>query len=372
MEVEQVKNHRNSNHLMDRSWRFKFWAPVLLLAMGSLGCEEKPDPPTPNPPAPSVDAGTPAPNPPADAGLTPTVDGGANAALDAGTSARLDAGSTEAFDAGPTIVINACTLGTDLCDMNAICSGLEDGYTCACTAGYEGDGRTDGTGCTNIDECATQTHNCDVNANCFDIEPFVLEEDNRLGFYCICKNGWEGNGVACLDINECAEGIDTCDMNATCSNTEGGFGCGCNDFFTGDGTTCTEIPMSEADNNVAGKYLMTYRLLREAIAFGSYDEDLDLNDDGILSVLDIVAARCAAHSQTSGAFFEQLDLGCPITEGVQEDLFNAVNSMAETECTTDADCQGQAPGSARCTDPDVSCRCLRIGRSNFSECQPQY
>ncbi|XP_072016750.1 snaclec purpureotin subunit beta-like [Amphiura filiformis] len=37
---------------------------------------------------------------------------------------------------------NNCTLGTDNCDVNATCTATVDSFTCACNAGYSGDGVT--------------------------------------------------------------------------------------------------------------------------------------------------------------------------------------------------------------------------------------
>ncbi|TNF31813.1 MAG: hypothetical protein EP329_11810, partial [Deltaproteobacteria bacterium] len=45
----------------------------------------------------------------------------------------------------------------------------------------------------------------------------------------------------CTDIDECAAGSDNCDANATCTNTVGAFTCACNDGYEGDGVTCTQI-----------------------------------------------------------------------------------------------------------------------------------
>ena len=44
----------------------------------------------------------------------------------------------------------------------------------------------------------------------------------------------------CLsDINECNTETDNCDVNAKCTNTDGSFTCTCNKGYTGDGETCT-------------------------------------------------------------------------------------------------------------------------------------
>ena len=80
--------------------------------------------------------------------------------------------------------------------------------------------------CINVNECVERSHDCDVNADCFD----------RDGdFYCECIAGFEGKGQTCTDIDECVEGsIDRsgikgryefspsiCHGNNVCVNTEG-------------------------------------------------------------------------------------------------------------------------------------------------------
>ena len=41
---------------------------------------------------------------------------------------------------------------------------------------------------TDVDECATNKHNCDANAVC---------TDTKDGFTCACKTGFSGNGTKC-------------------------------------------------------------------------------------------------------------------------------------------------------------------------------
>ncbi|WP_328700921.1 FG-GAP-like repeat-containing protein [Corallococcus silvisoli] len=130
----------------------------------------------------------------------------------------------------PTVCtdIDECAAGTDNCDENATCTNIGGSFTCACKAGYAGDGVT----CTDIDECAAGTDNCDENATCTNIGG---------SFTCACKAGYAGDGVTCTDIDECAAGTDNCDENATCTNIGGSFTCACNAGYEGDGVTCTNI-----------------------------------------------------------------------------------------------------------------------------------
>ena len=43
--------------------------------------------------------------------------------------------------------------------------------------------------CIDVDECASDTSNCDPNTDCL---------DNDGSFECICRNGFRGNGTSCL------------------------------------------------------------------------------------------------------------------------------------------------------------------------------
>jgi len=217
--------------------------------------------------------------------------------------------------------------------------------------------------------CATTGGSCGSNATCVDLEPGTFE--GTVGFYCDCNDGFAPVDGVCSDLDECTQGFHSCDMNATCTNTEGGYDCACNEGYEGDGFACAAPPMSAENIAIAGQYLMAYRALREAVIFGANDEALDLDDDGALSFLDIVAARCAAHAESSGELFPQLGQGCPSQNPIRTDRFLAMEAMTETECTVDTDCDGQSPGTARCTSPDATCRCLPIGTSGLSECQPQ-
>ena len=41
-----------------------------------------------------------------------------------------------------------------------------------------------------------------------------------------------------IDIDECATNTDNCDENALCTDTIGSFTCACNAGFSGNGVTC--------------------------------------------------------------------------------------------------------------------------------------
>ena len=44
--------------------------------------------------------------------------------------------------------VNECAVGSDDCSADATCHNTDGSYECSCGAGYEGDGRVSGDGCS--------------------------------------------------------------------------------------------------------------------------------------------------------------------------------------------------------------------------------
>jgi len=223
---------------------------------------------------------------------------------------------------------------------------------------------------SDVETCATSADTCGPNTVCEDLEPGTFE--GTIGYVCGCEGGFEPAEEGCSDTDECEEGFHNCSMNATCTNTEGAFECACNEGYEGDGEDCELPPLSAEVIELAGKYLTAQMGLREAVIFGSTDGVIDLDDDGTLSILDMIAARCAAFTTTDGELFPEMSRGCPILGEVQVDRFLSLEPVVEGECSEDADCTGESPGTPRCVSAEATCRCLPIGRSGLSECQPQF
>lgn len=60
--------------------------------------------------------------------------------------------------------VNECESGQDMCG-NGECDNSIGSFTCRCEDGYSvKPGR--GQQCTDDDECALETHTCDINAHC--------------------------------------------------------------------------------------------------------------------------------------------------------------------------------------------------------------
>eukprot|EP01054_Gregarina_sp_Poly1_P005683 Gregarina_sp_Poly_1__5682@NODE_29_length_19459_cov_103_994070_g26_i0_p3_GENE_NODE_29_length_19459_cov_103_994070_g26_i0NODE_29_length_19459_cov_103_994070_g26_i0_p3_ORF_typecomplete_len755_score59_34EGF_CA/PF07645_15/53EGF_CA/PF07645_15/2_6e09EGF_CA/PF07645_15/9_9e12EGF_CA/PF07645_15/8_9e09EGF_CA/PF07645_15/0_00016EGF_CA/PF07645_15/2_2e07EGF_CA/PF07645_15/2_8e07EGF_CA/PF07645_15/1_2e09EGF_CA/PF07645_15/1_3e05EGF_CA/PF07645_15/1_2e05EGF_CA/PF07645_15/9_9e02FXa_inhibition/PF14670_6/25FXa_inhibitio len=107
---------------------------------------------------------------------------------------------------------------------------------CVCPEGFEGDGKTRGVGCQNINECARGLSMCEHK--CVDLIP---------GYQCQCLSGYRLNsdGRTCGDIDECSEGTSGCAQ--LCVNTKGGFQCACRDGYrlNENGSDCDDIDECE-------------------------------------------------------------------------------------------------------------------------------
>ncbi|MEZ4328374.1 MAG: EGF domain-containing protein [Polyangiales bacterium] len=132
-----------------------------------------------------------------------------------------------------TAVPAPCVAGLTTC--NDPTPSMNNGdVQCTCIAGYTGNGRVNGTGCTNINECTSGMHNCHALASC---------ADTPGSFTCTCSEGTTGNGTTCANINECAP--QPCGPGGTCTQIplgrdweEPGYTCACRSGYTNNGTTC--------------------------------------------------------------------------------------------------------------------------------------
>jgi hypothetical protein len=134
---------------------------------------------------------------------------------------------------------NQCAIDNGGCDPLTTCTGTATEHVCGpCPAGYTGDGAT---GCTDIDECATEQDDCVGLLSCV----------NQPGsFTCVCPPGYRQFGGSCDDIDECQTNNGDCDPLTVCTNVPGSRTCGaCPSGFAGSGEAgCTDIDECSTNN----------------------------------------------------------------------------------------------------------------------------
>jgi EGF domain-containing protein len=135
---------------------------------------------------------------------------------------------------GEFSTIDECASGLNHCVPEATCSAdgaAREDYTCVCAPGLDGvgsDGRDDGNGCVDVDECAAFTDDCGENSTC--------DNTPRGSFACPCDPGFFGDGHAglgCSAFNYCDP--DPCSPLASCQSLLDRAECGaCPTGYEGD------------------------------------------------------------------------------------------------------------------------------------------
>ena len=165
-------------------------------------------------------------------------------------------GVVEPFSDEQLGAANACTLGQHAlacadfaeCVPAAVTRTNSRGYVCKCLPGFEGDGFV----CDNINECKAHVTTvkghrkrgksgvCGTRgATCIDTEG---------SFECVCHDGYSNptRQEPCSDMDECALNTHTCLAEAECVNTAGSFRCRCPEGFNGDGISHCESACAPA------------------------------------------------------------------------------------------------------------------------------
>ena len=309
--------------------------------------------------------------------------------------------------AGGCVVTNACSAGTDTCVSNATCASTGgSGYTCSCPPGYSGDGRSPGTGCTPVNECAphpcapfgtggtdgqgcTQTplspwtspgytcscqpgydfngttcavsdectagtNDCNRNATCADPSP-------RIGDYtCTCNAGYSGRGhgrFGCRDIDECRAGTAGCDRNATCRNSIGSFTCTCNTGYVGSGFTCTDY--DECGDPIYSSRCDPNSTCNNLVGTFECNCNTGYRGDGLATCTDIDECRDGADDCHTNAACtnEPGTWSCACNDGYAGDgrscvdIDECLDAAVSDRCSTVATCEN-LPGSWHCVCGD--------------------
>lgn len=112
---------------------------------------------------------------------------------------------------------NECAVNNGGCDQK--CINIDGGYRCACKDGF--DLQSDHQSCRDIDECASLNGGCEKYCK------------NSMGsFSCSCDAGFRVENKLCKNIDECATNAHNCDTaTSDCYDTQGSFHCRCKAGF---------------------------------------------------------------------------------------------------------------------------------------------
>nr|XP_034988002.1 uromodulin isoform X3 [Zootoca vivipara] len=96
-----------------------------------------------------------------------------------------------------------------------------------------------------------------VNAavRCSDCHPNATCEENGDLRQCICQDGFTGDGATCSDVDECSShGLNHCHTLATCINGHGNYSCSCPEGYDGDGFHCEPAGFAEECVRINGSH----------------------------------------------------------------------------------------------------------------------
>ncbi|CAG7838551.1 unnamed protein product [Allacma fusca] len=153
-------------------------------------------------------------------------------------------------EASPVPPDATCEASPYICDPNAACVYINDGYSCICKTGFSGDGRQ----CTPQDLCSSHSE-CSQYGEC-------AYDQNELRYSCRCREGFEGDGKECKPKgNVGCDVLRNCDVNAQCvwDANVARYECECKPGYRGDGLTCQEDLMGcnalqNCDSNAECQY----------------------------------------------------------------------------------------------------------------------
>ena len=122
--------------------------------------------------------------------------------------------------------IDECTNSGHDCEQ--VCENIIGSFNCSCNNHYRLE--TDGKHCVDYIKCVSDDdHTCD--------EPHMVCVNDAGDYHCVCSIGFTRDGNICQDVDECASDDHDCDQ--VCNNTQGGFICLCEEDYERTDDACT-------------------------------------------------------------------------------------------------------------------------------------
>uniref|UniRef100_A0A8C5MPX1 Fibulin-5 n=1 Tax=Leptobrachium leishanense TaxID=445787 RepID=A0A8C5MPX1_9ANUR len=215
-------------------------------------------------------------------------------------------------------------------------SFVSPGRPLVCRFGYQLD---ENSQCTDIDECASETHHCNPTQICINTEG---------GYTCSCTEGYWLLEGQCLDIDECRFGY----CQQLCANVPGSYSCTCNPGFilNEDGRSCQDVDECVASNPCVQSCLNTY---------GSYlcrcEPGYELEDDGIscsdMDECSVSEFLCQYECVNGpGSYYCICPEGYTLLDDTRSCQDNDECDVRNHTCSTQQACIN-IPGGYKCLDP---------------------
>ncbi|KAK7802040.1 hypothetical protein U0070_025713 [Myodes glareolus] len=206
---------------------------------------------------------------------------------------------------------------------------------------------------TDVDECATDSHQCNPTQICINTEG---------GYTCSCTDGYWLLEGQCLDIDECRYGY----CQQLCANVPGSYSCTCNPGFTlnEDGRSCQDVNECETENPCVQTCVNTY---------GSFicrcDPGYELEEDGI---------HCSGNGLGFDAVHLLRDLG--LGQGFVADTHSTFSGLrkewgvGDKSVTINTNSTLSLSDMDECSFSEFLCQheCVNQPGSYFCSCPPGY
>ncbi|XP_066463646.1 fibulin-5 [Eleutherodactylus coqui] len=205
-----------------------------------------------------------------------------------------------------------------------------------CRFGYQMD---ENSHCVDIDECASDSHQCNPTQVCINTEG---------GYTCSCTEGYWLLEGQCLDIDECRYGY----CQQLCANVPGSYSCTCNPGFllNSDGRSCQDMDECTTENPCVQSCVNTYGsyLCRCEPGYELEEDGVNCNDMDECSISEFLCQHECVNQP--GSYY----CSCPPGYTLLDDSRTCQDidecDTRNNTCTVEQTCLN-IPGGHHCVDP---------------------